>query len=89
MYDAINLDTKVILDVALFKRMELTRRLRFSTESVRSMTVQRRCFLADSFGYRTAFSRLRLNGRVDYTDRNLIEKWFHTFKMRVDRVHNS
>jgi len=34
-------------------------------------------------------SRLGLNGRVDYTDRNLIEKWFHTLKMRIDRFHNS
>jgi putative transposase len=46
-------------------------------------------FLSDAFGYRTAFARLGVNGRVDYTDRNLIEKWFHTFKMRVDRFHNS
>jgi len=46
-------------------------------------------FLVDQFDYRTALARLGLNGRVDYTDRNLIEKWFHTFKMRVDRFHNS
>ncbi|ERG94110.1 MAG: hypothetical protein J07HQW2_00544 [Haloquadratum walsbyi J07HQW2] len=31
-------------------------------------------FLVDQFGYRTAPSRLGLNGRVDYTDRSLIEK---------------
>jgi len=46
-------------------------------------------FLAVAFGYRTAFARLRLTGRVDYTDRNLIAKWFQTLKMRVDRFHNS
>ena len=46
-------------------------------------------FLVDQFGYRTALSRLGLSGQVDYTDRNLIEKWFHTLKMRVDRFHNS
>ena len=46
-------------------------------------------FLTDSFGYRTGLSRLGLNGRVDYTDRNLIEKWFHTLKIRVDCFHNS
>jgi putative transposase len=38
-------------------------------------------FLVDQFGYRTALARLGLNGRGDYTDRNLSEKWFHTFKM--------
>jgi putative transposase len=46
-------------------------------------------FLVEQFGYRTALARLGLNGRVDYTDRNLIEKWFQTLKMRVDRFHNS
>ncbi|CDK37853.1 integrase catalytic region [Halorubrum sp. AJ67] len=30
-----------------------------------------------------------MNGQVDYTDRNLIEKWIHTLKMRIDRFHHS
>jgi len=46
-------------------------------------------FLVDQFGYRTALARLGLSGRVDYTDRNLIEKWFQTLTMRIDRFHNS
>lgn len=46
-------------------------------------------FLVDQLGYRTALSRLGLNGRVDYTNRNRIEKWFYTLKMRIDRFHNS
>ncbi len=46
-------------------------------------------FFVDQFGYRTALSRLGLSGQVDYTDRNLIKTWFHTFNMRVDRFHNS
>jgi putative transposase len=46
-------------------------------------------FLVDQFGYRTAISRLGLSGQGDYTDRNLIETWFHTLEMRVDRFHNS
>jgi putative transposase len=46
-------------------------------------------FLVDQFGYRTAIARLGLSGRVSYTDQNLIEKWFHTLKMRVDRFHTS
>ena len=46
-------------------------------------------FLADAFGYLTAISRLGVNGQIEYTDRNQIEKWFHTLKMRVDRFHNS
>jgi putative transposase len=46
-------------------------------------------FLVDQFGYQIALARSGLNGRVNYTDRNLIEKWFHTLKTRVDRFHNS
>jgi transposase-like protein len=46
-------------------------------------------FLVDGYGHLTALSRLVLSGKLDYVDRNLIEKWFHTFKMRVDRFHNS
>lgn len=46
-------------------------------------------FLVDQFSYQAALARLGPNGRVDYTDRNLIEKRFHAFKMRIDRFHNS
>jgi transposase-like protein len=46
-------------------------------------------FLVDCFGYSTALSRLGLSGRLDYSTRNLIEKWFHTLKMRTDRFHTS
>jgi len=46
-------------------------------------------FLVDGFGYQTALARLGLSGRRDYTDRNLIEKWFQTLKMRIDCFHNS
>jgi putative transposase len=45
-------------------------------------------FLVTQFGCWTALARLRLNGRVDYTDQNLIKKRFHTLKIRVDRFHN-
>ena len=46
-------------------------------------------FLVDAYGYRTALARLGLSGRVEYSDRNHIEKWFHTFKMHSDRFHTS
>lgn len=46
-------------------------------------------FLVDQFGYRTALVRIGLNSQVDYTDRKLIEKWFHTLKMRLDYFHTS
>jgi putative transposase len=48
-----------------------------------------RQLLVDLFGYHTSLSRRGLSGQVSFTDRNLIEKWFHSFRMRVDRFHNS
>lgn len=30
-----------------------------------------------------------LSGHLDYTNRDHIEKWFHTLKMRIDRLHHS
>lgn len=46
-------------------------------------------FLVDYFGYLTSFYRLGLSGQLDYAERNLMEKQFHTRKLRVDRFHNS
>jgi putative transposase len=89
LYAAIDLDTKVILDVALFERHGTDPAAAFLHGVCEKHDCSDAVFLADAFGYRTAFSRLGLNGQVDYTDRNLIEKWFQTFKMRVDRFHNS
>ena len=41
--------------------------------------------LVDSFGYRTALSRLGLSGQMEYSERNHIERWFQTLKQRTDR----
>ncbi len=46
-------------------------------------------FLIDRFGYQSVLARLGLRGRRDYTDRNLIEKWFQTPKQRIDRFYHS
>ena len=46
-------------------------------------------FLVDQFGSRTALARLGLNGRVNYTYRTLLERWFHTLKIRIDRFYTS
>ena len=55
----------------------------------RNTTVSEAVFLVDGFGYQTALGRLGFSGRSDYTDRNLVKKWFHTLKKRIDRFHNS
>jgi putative transposase len=89
LYAAIDLDTKLILDVALFGRHGTNPAAAFLSGLAEKHDLSDTVFLVDQFGYRTALSRLGLSGQVDYTDRNLIEKWFHTLKMRVDRFHNS
>ncbi|UHH24955.1 IS6 family transposase [Halobacterium noricense] len=89
LYAAIDLDTKLILDVALFGRHGTDPAAAFLSGLAEKHDLSDTTFLVDQFGYRTALARLELNGRVDYTDRNLIEKWFHTLKMRLDRFHNS
>ncbi|UPM45225.1 IS6 family transposase [Halocatena salina] len=89
LYAAIDLDTKLILDAQLFGRHGTDPAAAFLHGLREKHDLSEAVFLVDQFGYRTALARLGLNGQVDYTDRNLIEKWYHTFKMRVDRFHNS
>ncbi|QCS41701.1 IS6 family transposase [Natrinema versiforme] len=89
LYAAIDIETKLILDVALFSRHGTDPAAAFLQKLREKHDLSKAEFLVDQFGYRTALSRVGLSGRVNYTDRNLIEKWFHTLKMRVDRFHNS
>ena len=45
--------------------------------------------LVDGFGYLTALARTDLSGQLEYTERDTIEKWFQTLKMRINRFTNS
>jgi len=89
LYAAIDIDTKLILDVALFGRHGIDPAAAFLQKLQEKHDLSEAEFLVDQFGYRTALARLGLSGRVNYTDRNLIEKWFHTLKMRIDCSHHS
>jgi len=86
---AIDLDTKLISDVALFGHYGTDPVATFLFGLVEKHDLSNATFLVDQFGYRTLLARLGLDSRVDYTDRNLIEKWFHTLTMRLNRFHNS
>jgi putative transposase len=46
-------------------------------------------FLVDGYDYLTAFARTGVAGRLEYIDRNQMEKWFQTLKMRISRFHHS
>ncbi|WP_254280630.1 IS6 family transposase [Haloarcula marina] len=89
LYAAIDIETKLILDVALFGRHGTDPAAAFLHGLREKHDLSETVFLVDGYGYQTALARLGLSGRLDYVDRNLIEKWFHTLKMRVDRFHNS
>ncbi|QRV17817.1 IS6 family transposase (plasmid) [Haloterrigena salifodinae] len=89
MYAAIDLDTKLILDVELFGRRGTDPAAAFLHGLTEKHDLSDAEFLVDGYGYLTALSRLGLSGHLDYVDRNHIEKWFHTLKMRIDRFHNS
>jgi putative transposase len=57
----------------------------FLGELVKKHDLSDAVFLVDGYGYRTALFRVGLSGHLDYTERNLIKKRFHTLKMRIDR----
>jgi putative transposase len=89
LYAAIDTETKLILDAALFGRHGTDPAAAFLQKLNEKHNLSEAEFFVNQFGYRTALARLGLIGRVNYTDRNLIEKWFHTLKMWVDRFHTS
>ena len=76
MYTAIGLDTKLLLDVQLFKQYGTDPAAAFLQGVAEKYDCEDTVFLVDQFGYQTALFRLRLSGRVDSPDRNLIEKCF-------------
>src|SRR6056297_4133453 len=89
VYAAIDLETKVLLDAAVFGRRGADPAAAFLHGLTQKHDCSQAVFLVDGFGYLTALSRVGLSGRLDYADRHHIEKWFHTLKMRIDRFHSS
>lgn len=85
MYAAINLDSRLILDVAVFGRRGTDPTAAFLHKLTEKHDLTEAVFLVDIYGYLTTLSRLGLIGHLEYVERNHIVKWFHTFKMRVDR----
>jgi putative transposase len=89
VYAAIDLDSRLILDAAVFGRRGTDPAAAFLHRLTEKHDLDETVFLVDGYGCLTSLSRLGLSGQLDYVERNLIEKWFHTLKMRVDRFHNS
>jgi len=89
VYATIDIETILLLDVALFRRRGTDPAAAFLHQLTEKHDLSDATFLVDGYGYLTALSRIGLSDHLDYTDRNLIEKWFHTLKMRIDHSHNS
>ena len=89
LYAAIDLDSKLLLGVRLSPRRGTTPTAAFLSELKERHDLSEAELLVDGFGYLTALSRTDLSGQLEYTDRDKIEKWFQTLKMRVNRFHNT
>jgi len=74
LYVAINIDSKVVLHARL---------------SAQRGTDPAATFLVDGMGYLTALARTDLDGDLNYSERNIVEKLFQTFTMRISRFHET
>jgi putative transposase len=89
LYAAIDLESLYLLDIEVSRHHGTDPAAAFLAHLAQNYDLSETEFLTDAFGYRTALARLGLSGQVEYHNRNHIEKWFHTFKQRTDRVHTS
>jgi len=89
LYAAIDTETKLVLGAELFEQRGTDAATAFLRSLDRKHEFADTVFLIDGYGYLTALARLDLSGRLDYSFRNHIEKWFHTLRMRIDRFHTS
>ncbi len=89
LYAAIDVETKLVLDAEVFGRRGTDPAAAFLHRVGEKHDLSEAVFLVDGFGYLTALSRLDIGGRPDRRERNHIEKWFQTLKMRTDRFHTS
>lgn len=68
MYAAIDIETKLLLHVIVFEWYGTDSAAAFLYHVTEKYDWSDIVFLADSFGYRTAFTRLGLTSWVEYTD---------------------
>jgi putative transposase len=89
LYAAIDVDSKVVLHARLSKRRGRDPAEQFLDELKEKHRVSDAEFLVDGMGYLTALARTDLNGHLDYADRNIVEKLFQTYTMRIERFHET
>ena len=87
LYAAIDVDSKVVLHVQLSKHRGTDPAAEFLRELKEKHRVSDAEFLVDGMGYLTALARTGLDGDLNYSDRNIVEKLFQTVTMRLSRFH--
>ena len=89
LYAAIDVDSKVVLHARLSQR----RRTETATTFLRELEEEHRVsdaeFLVDGMGYLTALAKTDLLGGLNYSERNVVEKLFQTYTIRVGRFHET
>ena len=87
LYAAIDVDSKVVL----YARLSRNRGTEPATTFLRELKEEYRIgdaeLLVDGMGYLTALAKTDLLGDLNYTDRNIVEKLFRTYTMRIGRFH--
>ena len=89
LYAAIDVETKLLLGAVVSERRGTDPAAEFLGRLAEKHDFSETTFLVDGMGYLTALARCDLRGHLDYVERNLIEKWFQTLAMRIDRFHQT
>ena len=89
LYAAIDVEQKVVLHAKLSPRRGTKSATRFLRELKDRHSVEDAEFLVDGMGYLTALARTGLDGELNYSDRNTVEKLFQTVSMRIKRFHET
>jgi putative transposase len=87
LYAAIDIDSKVVLHARLSEHRGRDPAETFLRELKEKHCVEDAEFLVNRRGYLTALTRVDLSGHLGYSDRNIVEKPFRTYTMRIGRFH--
>ena len=77
-YVAINVDPKLILEVAVFGRRGIDSAAAFLHRLSEKHDCSDTVFLVDSYMDLPSITRFWMSGQLDCIEQNLIGKWFHT-----------
>jgi putative transposase len=86
---AIDVDTTVVLHLQISQHRCRDSAEQFLAELKEKHRVSDAECLVNGMGYLTALARTDLGGDRSYSDRNIVEKLFQTFTMRIDRFHET